>query len=102
MKGEIRVLTGEGIATTIGDEDLMESYCELIEKIEKVLTENEPTSAIVDDMLHMDFECENVSADALLLKVEELMKTERWSFYEFEVAERFSDETAFCTLKIAI
>ena len=102
MKGNIKVLTGEGIATTVEDEDLMDSCCEMIEKIESVLTEQKVTSAIVDDMVHMDFECDNDKADSLLEKAEELMKTERWSFYEFEVAERFSDGTAFCTLKIAI
>ena len=74
----------------------------LIKKIETVLTRNVVTTAIIDGAIHMDFECDMDDANPLLSKVEDFIENEPHSYYDFNVAETFSDGTAFCTLKIVI
>lgn len=105
MGTKIKIVTEQGVETQ-PDEDIIDSQIELIERIKGALDENDKansiSSAIVEDLVYLDFQCESVNADGIFNVVENLMKSENFSLYYLDVAEEFSDGTALCTIKISI
>ena len=75
---------------------------QLIKKIETALIGNTLTTALIDGVIHMDFECDMDNSHYLLNKAEEAIEGENIKSCNFNVAEVFSDGSAFCTIKIVI